>query len=316
MWRALCLLLLSLPGWAAPFATASIMSDQVTHCDYEDTTTGETARVPVVIDTQRGEAPNYRVCKVDIAHWAPGSVRVARMRSVLASGALSEWTAATLDRPAAATVAVTLIGSPAPPPDPQPPMASISENGTSVANFTAVAGGGLLTNGSAFINSGDSQYDASAHNISMDSGNHTVSAVVGNKGLYSYVDLTVRGNGASGSGLNCWRVTIGTAPGGDEYYITEVTGGAGIDRASGSTSFSNGAAFSAEADGTTIRLKINGTTIASYTSTLYQTNKRVGAGIYRVLVATTLSNFAASDNGGASASNVAQRRFPRAILNF
>lgn len=131
MWRVACfLLLLACNAQAAPYATAQLPDDpRITACDYEDTTTGETARVPVEVHTQRGAAPQFRVCKRDISHWLPGSVHEARMRSVdTATGEVSTWTAATLDRPANASVALTLVNAAQPPPgNSDPPNMAITE---------------------------------------------------------------------------------------------------------------------------------------------------------------------------------------------
>lgn len=159
-WILLCALWLASPAWAAPFATAWIPVDPlITACDYEDTTTGETARVSVVVDTARGQAAdNYRVCKFDIAHWVPGSVHAARMRSVHTStGEVSTWTAATLDRPAASQVVLSLVGAAAPPVDPPPPpMAAAlvnssgttnSSSSTSIATTTSLS----VTTGNALV---------------------------------------------------------------------------------------------------------------------------------------------------------------------
>lgn len=155
MWRALCLLLFALPVWAEPFATAQVADSRATHCDYEDTTTGEAARVLVSVDTVRGLAENgYRVCKFDVAHWLPGSVHAARMRAVIATtGDVSTWTAATLDRPASAQVALHLIPGPStPPPQPSMPIARVTganrsavfdfENNKTIAWPTMAAGYG------------------------------------------------------------------------------------------------------------------------------------------------------------------------------
>lgn len=102
-----------LPTWAAPFATCLLPEDpRITACDYEDTSTGETARISVEIDTQRGDSPGYRVCKFDISHWAPGSAHATRCRSVdIATGEVSAWFAAALDRPASEAPVVALVGS-------------------------------------------------------------------------------------------------------------------------------------------------------------------------------------------------------------
>lgn len=148
MWRLAWLLLIALPAWAEPFATAQITDSRVTHCDYEDTTTGETARVPVVVDAVRGlAANNFRVCKFDVSHWAPGSVHAARMRSVDTATGIdpSDWIVATLDRPASAVVTLALVGGATPqPPPPQPPnpmpAPSIASYNTGTANGATTIG--------------------------------------------------------------------------------------------------------------------------------------------------------------------------------
>ena len=92
MWRLAWLLLVAIPAWAQPFATCRVTEDaRITACDYEDLSTGDTARLPVVVDTVRGLAPGYRVCKREIGSvWAPGSMHNARCRTVItATGAVS-----------------------------------------------------------------------------------------------------------------------------------------------------------------------------------------------------------------------------------
>jgi hypothetical protein len=302
MWRLLCLLLFALPSWAQPFATSQIPDSRATHCDYEDLTTGEAARVPVVVDLVRGQAVNgHRVCKFDVSHWAPGSAHNARMRAVDTVSGVdpSGWIVATLDRPASAVVSLALVGSAAAPPPPPPPdpMASISEDGTSVANFTAVNGAGLSVVSGAYSNSGSGVYDGSVHNTSMSTGDHYVSGVIGGKAASNYLDLKLRHNGSSGSGANGWQVAVG---GSNEWYITETTAGVGTDRASGTTTFANGDVIRGEANGTTIRLLINGVEVGTYTSSLYQANVRVGAAIYRAATVMTVDDFAAADLGGST----------------
>ena len=104
------LLVLALPAWAAPFATCELPSDpRITACDYDDA--GQVVRLPVEIDQQRGSAPDYRVCKFDISNWVPGSVHTVRCRSVdTATGEVSTWFEATLDRPSSAGLTLALVG--------------------------------------------------------------------------------------------------------------------------------------------------------------------------------------------------------------
>jgi len=163
------LLLFALPALAEPFATAQIPDVRATQCDYEDTTTGEAARVPVVVDLVRGEAANgHRVCKFDISHWLPGSAHNARMRAIDTATGLnpSPWFAATLDRPASATVTLALVGAASPtPPDP-PVMASpviasyntASSNGSDTLSITLTntppAGGVIVVFLGAYIDAG------------------------------------------------------------------------------------------------------------------------------------------------------------------
>lgn len=140
MWRLAWLLLISLPAWAQPFATCQLPDDaRITACDYEDLSTGDTARLPVVVDTVLGLAPNYRVCKREIGSlWAPGSTHNARCRSVnTTTGEASVWTTAVLYRPASATVELRLVPGTAPPTTPPNPMtitAAGIAGGTSYAN--------------------------------------------------------------------------------------------------------------------------------------------------------------------------------------
>jgi hypothetical protein len=105
-------------------------------CDYEDLTTGETARVPVIVDSQRGQAQyGYRVCRFELLHWPSGASRSVRMRSVRTSdGTLSDWTTASLDRPASAQVTLALVGGAVqqPPPDPPQNMATDTFPGSGV----------------------------------------------------------------------------------------------------------------------------------------------------------------------------------------
>lgn len=209
MWRLACLLLFALPAWGAPFATARIVDARATHCDYEDTTTGETALVPVVVDAARGQAPDFRVCRFDVSHWLPGSVHAARMRAVdTATGAdPSEWIAATLDRPASATVTLALVGSAAPPPPSPMPAPSIASYNSGTANGATTIGV-TLTNtppaGGVIVVLLGAYLDASGG-----SGNVGVSAT-GGTGL----TITERTNPpeTSGFSLGIWTIEYTTPP--------------------------------------------------------------------------------------------------------
>jgi hypothetical protein len=176
-------------------------------------------------------------------------------------------------------------------------MASISDDFSASmgTNWTAVHGVGLSASGGVAVNSGDGQYDGSQHNTSMSTGNHSVSAVIAGKAAANYFDCKIRHDGNSGASRNGWQCSVG---GSNEWFITEVVNGSGTDRASGTTTFADGDTLTAEGDGTTIRLRINGSEVGTYTSTLYQSNVRVGLGIYRGPTVASLDNFAAADLGG------------------
>lgn len=172
-------------------------------------------------------------------------------------------------------------------------MTVIADSLASMANWTAVHGVGLSSTGSAAQAQAISNYDGSQHNTALASGDHRASAILGGLHSLNYLDVKIRHNGSSGASRNGWQVSVG---GSNEYYISEVTGGSGTDRVSGTVSLSDGQVLMGEAEGTAIRLKLNGTTINSYTSSLYQSNTRVALGIYRGgATNATFANFAAED---------------------
>lgn len=243
MWRIAWLLLLAFNVSAEPFATAQIPDARATHCDYEDTTTGEAARVPVVVDTVRGQAPDFRVCKFDVSHWLPGSVHAARMRSYADGFDPSEWTAATLDRPAAATVTLALVGSAAPPPPPPPdPPAHMASD--------PFAGSGVLTTPWVdYLSASTSKLTQSGGNVAPSlaaestgsyyggaaTGNNQFSeiTIVGSLGsaqTYWTASARISGNNASRS---LYQITVTS----NAYYLTKVVSGSSTDVASGAGTF-------------------------------------------------------------------------------
>lgn len=239
MWRIAWLLLLAFNVSAEPFATSQIVDARATHCDYEDTTTGEAARVPVVVDAARGAAPDFRVCKFDVAHWLPGSVHTARMRSYADGFDPSEWTAATLDRPAAATVTLALVGSaaPPPPPPPDPPahMASDPFAGSGVLTTPWVdyipASFWELTQGSGVVAPNGTSESMGCYYGGAASGNNQFSeiTITGSLGsAQTYWTASVRVTGAGGT-RNLYQATVTS----NAYYITKVVAGTGTDVASG-----------------------------------------------------------------------------------
>ncbi len=278
MWRALCLLLFALPAWGAPFATARIVDARATHCDYEDTTTGETALVPVVVDEARGQAPDFRICRFDVSHWLPGSVHAARMRAVdTATGAgTSEWIAATLDRPASATVTLALVGAAATPPPPDPAMASdafpgsgvlsspwvdylsssvakLTQSGGNVAASVAAESTGFYYGGAA---SGNNQYSEI-----------TIVGSLGSAQTYWTASARISGNNASRS---LYQITVTS----NAYYLTKVVSGSSTDVASGSGTFNGSSTpvvvrLETEDSGANVVLRAykDGVQFATYTDT-------------------------------------------------
>lgn len=314
MWRIACLLLVALPAWAEPFATSQIVDARATHCDYEDTTTGEAARVPVVVDAARGAAPDFRVCKFDVAHWLPGSVHTARMRSYADGFDPSEWTAATLDRPAAATVTLALVGSAAPPP-PDPAMAT-----------DAFAGSGVLS--SPWVD----YLSASTSKLTQSGGNVAPSAAAESTGFYyggaasgnnqfseitivgalgsaqTYWTAAVRVNGNNGT-RSLYQITVTS----NAYYVTKVVAGSGTDVKSGSGTFNGSSTpvvvrIEAEDSGANVVLRVykDGVQFDTYTDTSsVLTGGQPGLEVYAaVSVLTPVTLWSGGDlAGGGSTYN-------------
>jgi hypothetical protein len=162
-------------------------------------------------------------------------------------------------------------------------------------NWTTAHGGGMSSSGGQAVNSSSGSYDGVHHNTAMATGDHRASAILASAPAAAvYRDVKFRHNGSSGASRNGWQVSVG---GTNEYYISEVTGGAGTDRVSGTTSLSSGQRLMGEGEGTTIRLKLDGTTINSYTSSLYQSQTRVGMAVYRGASAAPMTLFEAEDLG-------------------
>lgn len=185
-------------------------------------------------------------------------------------------------------------------------MANLSEDGSSIANFTACHGSGLAVSGGNFITSGNASgvYDGSYHNTPMDTADHKVGIVIGSKGTPNYFDGKVRHLG-TGSSRDGWQGSVG---GTNEAYLTEVNDGVGTDRVTATATFANGDTLWTEAVGSTIRMWINsGSNVASWSSSLYSTQVRVGMGLYHGgAPANNIGSFEASDvsSGGATAGGV------------
>lgn len=174
-------------------------------------------------------------------------------------------------------------------------MASVNEDGSSVANFSACHGAGLSSDGSNFQASGASVYDGSYHDTSMDTPNHRVGVVVLNKGFANYFDGKVRHLGLDGA-RDGWQ---GSCGGSNEVYLSEVNNGVGTDRVATTATWASGDTLWTEADGDDFRCWFNsGSDVANYTSSLYNTQVRVGMGIYGD-GANRIGNFEAADLGGA-----------------
>jgi hypothetical protein len=305
------LLLVCTPAWAYPPSfQADVPDPAAVLCLYENSTAGHIEQFPVTVSTERGKSEyGYRVCLRSALDWptGPNSVRLATRT---ADGRTTDYTAATLPRPSGSVSSARLhrdISVP-PPPPPDPTMASIpTEDGTSVANFSAAHGSGLISSGGIFVPTGAGVYDGSYHNTALSTGDHSASAIISAPGSSRYFDIKIRHSGTGGS-RNGWQVSVG---GTNEWYISEVTGGVGTDRASGTTTLSAGQRITAEGNGTTIRLLINGVQIGSYTSSLYQSQTRVGMGAY-TNGSGGLDDFEAQDL--ASAATSAVPRSPAARL--
>lgn len=318
MWRALCLLLLSLPAWAAPFATAQVVDVRATHCDYEDTTTGETARVPVIVDAQRGQAENdYRVCRFDVAHWLPGGVHSARMRSVDTATAVgsSDWTSATLDRPASELAQVSLVGTAAQPPPPPPTGAMATDT---------FSGSGTLT--SPWVD----YISASVPKLTQSGGNVAASAAAASTGYYyggaasgnnQFSEITIAGSLGSAqtyctastnvSGNNGTRALYQITVTSNAWYLTKVVAGNGTDVASGSNTFNGSGTpvvvrLERETSGSNVLLRAykDGVQFASYTDTSsVLTGGQPGLEVYAAVgVLTPVSEWSGGDLAGATGS--------------
>jgi hypothetical protein len=273
MWRLVCLLLLALvsPAWAAPFATSCLPADaQITACDFEDTTLGETARVPVEIDLVRGcSESGYRVCKFNIQHWAPGSEHQCRMRSVhAATGSTSGWLAATLSRPATALAVLQIIAAQPPPPPPPPPpaMATVLDdfnrsNGALGANYTASHGAGLAIASNAVVGTGGESRGSMRTAEAFDA-DQSVQVTLTTNTASKALSLFVRGSGADGTfdGYyasvyfgSSWNIV--RSDNGSEV-ATIASGNVGVD-------FAIGDVIKLDITGSTLTLTRNGTTLGS-----------------------------------------------------
>lgn len=318
MWRLACLLLLALasPAWAEPFATCQVPEDaRITACDYEDLSTGDTARLPVEVDTARGMAPGYRVCKREIGTlWLPGSVHNARCRSVdMATGEVSAWVAATLDRPASATATLALVGSAATPPPPPPPppdptiMATDAFTNTTGTALTAHNALWLVPTGGTgmriFANTAAAPTSGGPNTVNY--WNATFADAHYSKTVIASGQDNIAGSAIriqSGSNQFYYARYVGFL---SKVYAGQMVGGSADDWDSGQT-FAEGDEIELAVDAsvsTTIHLKRNGTIVATYTGKNALSGGRPGVSAYVDTNTTGVTSWEGGDVGGGGTTS-------------
>lgn len=122
-------------------------------------------------------------------------------------------------------------------------------------------------------------------------------------GAGHYFSILLRGAGADGT-RNCYQISVG---GTNELYISEVTNGTSADLTTGTFTLANGMVLRAEAEGTTLRLLLDGTQRLTTTDATLTTGK-TGIEIYNDngAAGVTFDNFEAGDIGGAGGSILKQ----------
>ena len=120
-----------------------------------------------------------------------------------------------------------------------------------------------------------------------------IQGTINDVGSSRYFTFMLRGSGADGTRA-AYEVSVG---GTNELYIEEVAAGTGTNLATGSFTLANGDVVRAEAEGTALRLKINGTTRLSTTDGTL-TSGLTGLSIYHDSGLPTIDNVEAGDIGG------------------
>lgn len=162
------------------------------------------------------------------------------------------------------------------------------------ANWTDCLGLGLGISSNACYNA---LGDVSAANFvtgTTQTADQYAQVVIGNPGSNRYFSVLVRGSGADGT-RSCYQITAG---GTNELYISRVTSGSSTDIQTGTLTLNNGDVLRGEAEGTTLRLKINGVQQITQTDSNH-TSGLTGLEIFRSNITTcTMENFEAGDIGG------------------
>lgn len=162
------------------------------------------------------------------------------------------------------------------------------------ANWTTCLSSGLGISGNACYNDAGDQSRADFVTGTTQTADQYAQVAVSNVGSNRYFSVLLRGSGADGT-RNCYQITCG---GTNELYITRVTSGSGTDIQTGTLTLNNGDVLRGEAEGSTLRLKINGVTQITQTDTNH-TSGLTGLEIFRSNITTcSMDNFEAGDIGG------------------
>jgi hypothetical protein len=167
------------------------------------------------------------------------------------------------------------------------------------ANYTDCLGAGLgIISGRAYNSDGASSRGSFLTGTTQTDDQYAQAVITGLGS--SYYTILLRGNGADAT-RDCYQVTAG---GTNELYITRIVDGANVSEVSGTFTLVEGMVLRGEAEGTTIRLKLDGTERLSKTDSALTTGF-TGLEQYNP-VSARFDDFEAGDIGGGGSSILQQ----------
>lgn len=179
------------------------------------------------------------------------------------------------------------------------------------ANWTPCVGTGLGINSNAAYSSEATVSHGNFVTAVAQANNQYAQGIISGVGSGQYFTFLLRGSG-SGATRNCYQFSVG---GTDELYIARITAGSNVSQEAGNFTLANGDLIRVEANGSALRLLVNGVqkltkTDSTHTSGLTGIEIYTGSGS-----ANGIDNFEAGDLGSASAIAAISSARLRMMLN-